>query len=112
LENFAQKSQIFFPSGRFKKYPSERQVYLSFTAGQKYARVGSGAISTHVTENKKSYAKLIMYFTLLVGRIKLVLRTFHELVWRSVQNLAEIGPPVKEIRRYIQRYKQSVLFPI
>jgi len=29
-----------------------------------------------------------------VSRVALVLRTFPELVWRFVQNLAEIGPAV------------------
>jgi len=30
-----------------------------------------------------------------VGRVRLVLRTFPELVGRSVQNLVEIGPAVR-----------------
>jgi len=38
LSNFS----IFSPSGRVKKYPSQRWVGLSFTAGQKYAWVGLG----------------------------------------------------------------------
>jgi len=33
-------------SGQVKKYPLQRWVGLLFTAGQKYARVGSGSIST------------------------------------------------------------------
>jgi len=43
----------FFPfgskkisSGQVKKYPGQGRVCLLFTAGQKYARVGSGPISS------------------------------------------------------------------
>jgi len=51
LENFLQKRQIFqyfvlrvkkMSSGRVEKYPGQSRVGLLFTAGQKYARVGSG----------------------------------------------------------------------
>jgi len=50
---FPKKCQIFqffslrvkkISSGRNKKYPCQGQVGLLFTAGQKYARVGSGPI--------------------------------------------------------------------
>jgi len=46
LENFPQKSQIFFnlvkktSSGRVKKYTGQGQVGPLFTVCQKYARVG------------------------------------------------------------------------
>jgi len=55
LENFSLKSQIFqffslwlnkISLGRVKKYLGQRWVGLLFTAGQKYARVGLGPISS------------------------------------------------------------------
>jgi len=56
LENFSLKIPnvpIFFPLGQkkiasdwVKKYPGQSRVGLLFTAGQKYARVGSGPITT------------------------------------------------------------------
>jgi len=36
-----------------------------------------------------------------VGGVMLVLRTFPELVGRSVQNLVEIGPAVRALKGYI-----------
>jgi len=35
-----------------------------------------------------------------VGMVILVLRTFLELVWRSVQNLVEIGPTILLFHKY------------
>jgi len=55
FENYPLKSQIFqfvpiwvkkISSGWVKKYPDQRRVGLFFTAGKKYAWVGSGPIST------------------------------------------------------------------
>jgi len=47
------KNLIFFPFGskqislgRVKKYPDQRRVSLLYIKGQKYAKVGSGHIST------------------------------------------------------------------
>jgi len=44
-----------------------------------------------------------------VWGVMLALRTFPELVWRSVQNLVEIGPPVRackgDIERHFYRYR-------
>jgi len=44
-----------------------------------------------------------------VGGVMLVLRTFPELVWRSVQTLVEIGLAVREHRK-VNRYKQALLY--
>jgi len=47
FENFPSKSQIFqFFALRVKKNLGQSRVGLLFTAGQKYARVGSGPISS------------------------------------------------------------------
>jgi len=46
-----------------------------------------------------------------VGGVMLVLRTFPELVGRSVQNLVEIGPAVWGVKR-VHRYKQSLLYRV
>jgi len=45
-----------------------------------------------------------------VGTIKLVLRTFPESVWRSAQNLVEIGAVVRTWKRDKGRHKHSVLY--
>jgi len=44
-----------------------------------------------------------------VGGTILALRTFPQLVWRSEQNLVEIGTTAHG-HRYTHRYKQSVLY--
>jgi len=71
LENFSLKSQNFkfFPikskkisSCLIKKYPGQRRVNLLFTVGQKYARVGSGSISSDNYITWKNNLKKLLDF--------------------------------------------------
>jgi len=73
LENFSLKIPnvpIFFPLGQkkiasdwVKKYPGQSRVGLLFTAGQKYARVGSGPITTMTTSQPQRHVRTIQTFS-------------------------------------------------